>query len=105
LWLDIPTIGCAKSRLCGEHDEVGHEAGSVADLIHAGEVIGTVLRTRAGSKPLHISSGHKISLQNAVRWVLACTRGYRLPEPSRLAHLAAGGNLSPTKRVLASALP
>jgi deoxyribonuclease V len=105
LWLDRPTIGCAKSRLCGEHVEVGHEAGSVAELTHQGEVIGTVLRTRAGSKPLYISPGHKISLQNSVRWVLACTRGYRLPEPSRLAHLAAGGNLPPIKRALASTLP
>ncbi len=105
LWLGRPTIGCAKSRLCGEHDEVGYEAGSVAELTHEGEVIGTVLRTRAGSKPLYISPGHKISLQNSVRWVLACTRGYRLPEPSRLAHLAAGGNFPRVKRALASTLP
>ncbi len=104
LWLDMPTIGCAKSRLCGKYDEVGHEAGSAAALIHEGEVVGTVLRTRAGSRPLYISPGHKISLEESVRWPLACTRGYRLPEPSRLAHLAAGGNLAAGKRVLASAL-
>ncbi|MGA3094009.1 MAG: deoxyribonuclease V [Dehalococcoidales bacterium] len=104
LWLDMPTIGCAKSRLCGQHDEVGHEAGSAAALILEGEVVGTVLRTRAGSRPLYISAGHKISLEESVRWTLACTHGYRLPEPSRLAHLTAGGNISAGKRVLASAL-
>jgi deoxyribonuclease V len=102
LWLDMPTVGCAKSRLCGHHDEVGHEASSAAVLIHEGEVVGTVLRTRAGSRPLYISGGHKISLEESVRWTLACTRGYRLPEPSRLAHLAAGGNLAAGKRVLDS---
>ncbi len=105
LWLDMPTIGCAKSRLCGEHVEVGHEAGSVAELLHEGEVVGMVLRTRAGSKPLYISPGHKISLEESVRWTLACTRAYRLPEPSRLAHLAAGGNLPSVKKALASTLP
>ncbi|RJO63078.1 MAG: deoxyribonuclease V [Dehalococcoidia bacterium] len=102
LWLDIPVIGCAKSRLCGEQVEVGFEAGSQARLIDQGEVIGTVLRTRSGSKPLYISSGHRISLEESVRWALACTRGYRLPEPSRLAHLAAGGNLPGVKKAVAS---
>ena len=105
LWLDRPTIGCAKSRLCGQHVEVGLEAGSQAQLIDRGEVIGAVLRTRAGSRPLYISPGHKVGLEESSRWVLACTRGYRLPEPSRLAHLAAGGNLPTVKRVLASILP
>jgi len=101
LWLDLPTIGCAKSRLCGEHDEVGYEAGSAAGLIHEGEVVGTVLRTRAGAKPLYISPGHKIGLEQSVRWTLACTKGYRLPEPSRLAHLVAGGNTLRAKKSLA----
>jgi len=105
LWLDMPTIGCAKSRLCGEHTEVGYEAGSFADLTHEGEVIGRVLRTRPGSKPLYISTGHKISLENAVKWTQACTRSYRLPEPTRLAHLAAGGNLAHSGSVLSSTLP
>jgi deoxyribonuclease V len=104
LWLDMPTIGCAKTRLCGKHDEAGQEAGSTTALIHEGEVVGTVLRTRAGSRPLYISGGHKISLEESVRWTLACTRSYRLPEPSRLAHLAAGGNLAAGKRVFALAL-
>jgi deoxyribonuclease V len=99
LWLDIPTIGCAKSRLCGEHAELGDNAGSAADLSHHGEVIGRVLRSRKGSKPLYISAGHKICLENAVWWVNACLRGYRLPEPTRLAHLAAGGNLQETHKI------
>jgi len=102
LWLDRPTIGCAKSRLCGEHVEVGLEAGRQAWLIDRGEVIGMVLRTRSGARPLYISTGHEISLEESVRWTLACTRGYRLPEPSRLAHLAAGGNLPGLKKALAS---
>jgi deoxyribonuclease V len=93
LWLGMPTIGCAKSRLCGEHAEVGGTAGESETLVHNGEAIGTVLRTKAGSKPLYISPGYKIGMPEAVAWTLKCTRGYRLPEPTRLAHLAAGGNL------------
>jgi deoxyribonuclease V len=88
LW-DRPTIGCAKSRLCGEHRPVETEPGRFSDLLHREEVIGAVLRTRANSKPLYISVGHKISLEAAIRWVLRCCRGHRLPEPTRLAHLAA----------------
>ncbi len=93
LLLDVPAIGCAKSRLCGEHpDWSGDEAaGSRADLLDGGEVIGSVLRTRAGVNPLFISIGHRIGLAEAEAWVLRCCRGYRLPEPTRLAHQAAGG--------------
>ena len=94
LFLDTPTIGCAKSRLCGRHDEPGAEPGSVADLVDGivdgGETVGAVLRTRAGVKPVYVSVGHKIDLAQAVGWVLECCRGYRLPEPTRLAHQAAG---------------
>jgi deoxyribonuclease V len=68
------------------------------------EVIGAVLRTRTGSKPLYISIGHKISLEKSVEWVVASTKGYRLPEPSRLAHLAAGGNLRQPEHLRAYAL-
>lgn len=93
LFLDIPTIGCAKSRLCGMHKIPGEDPGNYTDLMDNGEVIGAVLRTKNGVKPLYISTGHKISLENAVYWVLQCCRGYRLPEPTRLAHLVAGGNL------------
>ncbi|MGD0779337.1 MAG: deoxyribonuclease V [Dehalococcoidales bacterium] len=93
LLLGLPTIGCAKSRLCGEHEIPGNEAGSYKELKDNGEVIGAVLRTRAGVKPLYVSIGHMIELNSAMEWVVACCRGYRLPEPTRLAHQAAGGNL------------
>jgi len=93
LILGIPTIGCAKSRLYGEHDIPDNAAGSYTELKDNGEVIGSVLRTKTGVKPLYISIGHMIDLPTAVKWVLNCCRGYRLPEPSRLAHQAAGGNL------------
>lgn len=93
LFLDIPTIGCAKSRLCGANKEPEPKAGSLEYLIEDNEIIGAVARTKTGVKALYISVGHKISLENAAYWVFACCRSYRLPEPSRLAHMAAGGNL------------
>lgn len=95
LLLDIPTIGCAKSRLCGNHSEPGEESGSYEEIVDRGETIGAALRTKNGVKPVYVSTGHKISLENAIYWVLQCCRGYRLPEPARLAHLAAGGSLKP----------
>jgi deoxyribonuclease V len=95
LFLDTPTIGCAKSRLCGQHEAPGETPGSYTKLVDGDETIGVVLRTRAGVKPVYVSTGHKIDLKNAIHWVLATCRGYRLPEPTRLAHLAAGGNLKP----------
>jgi deoxyribonuclease V len=103
LCLDIPSIGCAKSRLCGEHAEPGNEPGDYAELTDKDEIIGAVLRTRAGVKPLYISVGHKIDLATAISRVLACCRGYRLPEPTRLAHQAAGGNLKATSGTVITA--
>ena len=95
LCLDKPAIGCAKSRLCGEHAAPGLSAGSDAELIDGGEVIGVALRTKPGVKPVYVSIGHKVDLPAAMHWVLACCRGYRLPESVRFAHMAAGGNLNP----------
>jgi deoxyribonuclease V len=92
LW-DKPTIGCAKSRLCGEHNMVPPQPGSYTDLIDKGEVIGAALRTKLGAAPLYISIGHKVDLEAAITWVLRCCRNQRLPEPTRLAHLAASGQL------------
>jgi deoxyribonuclease V len=89
--LDRPTIGCAKSRLIGTFDEPYHEAGCYTDLWDKGELIGAVLRTRSNVNPLYISIGHKIDLPTALDQVLDCCAGYRLPEPTRLAHQAAGG--------------
>lgn len=87
LWLQIPTIGCAKSRLCGTHDEPGPSAGDRTALLDGGAVIGTVLRTKPRTKPLYISIGHRIDLVSSVRLVLEACRGYRVPEPTRQAHL------------------
>jgi deoxyribonuclease V len=94
LFLDLPTIGCAKSILCGQHRPVGEEAGSHAELLDNGELIGAALRTKSGVRPIYVSVGHKIDLASALQWVMNCCRGYRLPEPTRLAHLAAGGVLT-----------
>jgi deoxyribonuclease V len=93
LFLDTPTIGCAKSRLCGSHFLPAEEAGSYAELLDKEEVIGAALRTKDRVNPIYISIGHKVDLENAIHWARQCCRGYRLPEPTRLAHLAAGGNL------------
>jgi deoxyribonuclease V len=97
LFLDRPTIGCAKSRLTGHHGAAGNAVGNSVPLKDGDEVIGSVLRTREGSAPVYVSIGHKVDLRSAVRWVLAGCRGYRQPEPLRLAHLAAAGRLSPRK--------
>jgi deoxyribonuclease V len=90
LLLDIPTIGCAKSRLCGWHKPLIEEnLGSCTDLIDDDAIIGTILVTKLKVKPIFISIGHKIDLPTAIFWVKECLKGYRLPEPCRLAHLAA----------------
>ncbi|MBU0494009.1 MAG: deoxyribonuclease V [Chloroflexi bacterium] len=88
--LGIPSIGCAKSRLCGQHPELDSAAGSTAPLWDQGELVGQVVRTRTGVRPVFVSVGHLIDLDTAVRWVLACCRGYRLPETTRWAHRVAG---------------
>nr|BBH94649.1 endonuclease V [Thermogemmatispora argillosa] len=87
LWLDLPTIGCAKSVLRGHYNEqeLGEAVGSWVPLRDQGEVIGAALRTREHTKPMIISIGHRVSLDTSIRYVLSCCRGYRLPEPTRLA--------------------
>ena len=90
---DTPTIGCAKSRLVGSHAPLGGEAGSRAELVDRGEVVGMVLRTRADVSPVYVSVGHKVDLASASEWVLAALAGRRLPETTRLAHQAAAGRL------------
>ncbi len=97
LLLDTPTIGCAKSLLCGRHEDPGVESGDYAEVLDEDETIGVALRTKAGVKPVYVSIGHMVNLQAAIYWVKMCCRGYRLPEPTRLAHLAAGGNLKPSR--------
>ncbi len=95
LFLNIPTIGCAKSRLCGSHELPGENPGSYAEIADGNETIGVALRTKLGVKPVYVSIGHNIDLKTAIHWVLNCCRNFRLPEPTRFAHLAAGGNLKP----------
>ena len=87
LWLGIPTVGCAKSRLCGEHPPPGRRRGDRVPLCQGGEEIGAVLTTRDNVKPLYISPGHRMDIATAVDLTLACGGRYRLPEPTRQAHL------------------
>ena len=87
LILDLPTIGCGKSRLCGKFAEPGPDRSDRSSLIDKGEVIGTVLRSRRGVKPLFISVGHRCDLESAVDLVLSLTPKYRIPVPTRLAHV------------------
>ncbi len=87
LWLNLPTVGCAKTRLLGTHEEPGAKAGSQTPLMDRGEVIGSVVRTKDNVKPVFISIGNRIDLASAVKLVLRCCNGYRLPEPTRQAHL------------------
>jgi deoxyribonuclease V len=86
--LDVPTVGCAKSILCGETGRLGERRGSVSPLVDRGEPVGCALWTRDGVKPVYVSVGHKIDLGTAVDLVVRCGGRYRLPEPTRLAHLA-----------------
>lgn len=88
--LDRPTIGVAKTILVGEPaGALGPEPGDHVPLVWKGRTIGAVLRTKRKCKPLFVSTGHRVSLSSAIEWVLRTTRGYRLPEPTRQAHLAA----------------
>ncbi len=86
LWVDLPTVGCAKSVLVGEARDPGPERGSVSDLVHDGEIVGKAVRTREGVTPVFVSVGHRIGLPSAVATVLTCSGRYRVPEPIRQAH-------------------
>jgi deoxyribonuclease V len=86
LLLDLPTVGCAKSRLVGDHSAVPRKAGSHVPLSYHGQVVGEVVRTRAGVKPVFVSPGHRISIETARRLVLRACHGFRIPEPLRKAH-------------------
>jgi len=87
LWLDLPSVGCAKSRFVGDAEEPAPEAGSHAPLTVDGEEVGALLRTRKGAKPVWVSPGHLVGIEGSVQLVLSTCRGRRLPEPTRLAHL------------------
>ncbi|NYS77655.1 MULTISPECIES: deoxyribonuclease V [Halomonadaceae] len=85
LWLDLPTIGIAKSRLYGKHAEVGEQRGDWVPLYAGQETIGAVLRSRAKVKPVYVSPGHRITLETSLAWVMRCLGRTKLPEPTRLA--------------------
>ena len=91
LIIDRPSIGCAKSRLCGTHHQPGPEKGAYTYLRDGNEIIGAVVRSRSEIQPLYVSIGNKINLETAIDYVLNCCRGYRLPETTRWAHKVAGG--------------
>nr|WP_290666315.1 deoxyribonuclease V [Ardenticatena sp.] len=85
LLFDRPSIGVAKRILRGDHAPVPNTVGAWQPLVYRGKVVGAAVRTKAGVKPMYVSPGHRISLESAIRFVLATTRGYKLPEPTRLA--------------------
>jgi deoxyribonuclease V len=87
LWVDMPVIGVAKSRLCGEHGDVPAHRGGRAELMLDGRVVGAVLRTRDNVRPLFISVGNRVTLDEAVAWTLRAGGGFRLPQPTRLADM------------------
>lgn len=94
--LDWPSVGCAKSRLVGQFTMPPAERGAWTPLTDGQECIGAVVRTRAGVEPLFVSIGHRVDLETAVELVLCCTRQYRLPETSRLAHMLASRGTLPS---------
>jgi deoxyribonuclease V len=94
LLIDLPTVGCAKTVLTGRYEEPAEQAGSFSPLIHRGETIGAALRTKDRVSPVFISPGHLADLPTSIALALKCVRGYadhrskyRIPEPTRLAHL------------------
>ncbi len=88
LILDLPSIGCAKKKLVGNYDPVGSEVGDYTPITFKGDVLGAVLRTKKNVKPVFVSPGHKMDVPSAVEIVLKTCRGYKLPEPTRQAHLS-----------------
>ena len=91
LLVDIPAIGVAKTRLCGTHEEPPNQRGAWTPLWGQGEIIGAVLRSRIGVRPLYVSPGHRAGLETAVAYVMGCCTRYRLPETTRHAHRLASG--------------
>ena len=90
LWIECPTIGCGKTHLIGRYEEPSVSRGSYSRLTDRGETLGVVLRTKDNVKPVYISVGHLADLDTSIELVMRCTTKYRLPEPIRAAHNAAG---------------
>ncbi len=87
LLLDLPTIGCAKSLLVGKYEEPALQAGRYSPLMDKDETIGVALRTEDNVSPVFVSVGHRVTLEDAIQLVMKCTKGYRIPDPTRQAHL------------------
>ncbi|ABU58464.1 deoxyribonuclease V [Roseiflexus castenholzii] len=91
---DLPSIGCAKSVLVGAHDPLPDVRGAWTPLRHDDEIVGAALRTRPGVRPVYVSVGHRVSLETAIQFVMACVTRYRLPETTRAADaLASQGRI------------
>lgn len=86
LFLDIPSIGCAKSVLVGDYDEPNWRKGSISYLKYQDKIVGAALRTRSYVKPVFVSCGHKVNLEDSLKIILKCSPKYRIPEPLRQAH-------------------
>ncbi len=87
LILNVASVGCAKTRLVGEHGEVGERAGDYTKLVFEGRTVGAVVRTKERIRPIYVSPGHRVGLGPSIRIALSCCRGFRIPEPIRQAHL------------------
>ena len=103
LLLELPSIGCAKKKLVGDFGNVGPQSGSTTPLKLGGRIVGAVIRTRKGVRPVFVSPGHRIDLETSIQLVLETSRGFRLPEPLRRAHLMvkgirSQGRASPTEK-------
>jgi deoxyribonuclease V len=97
LLTDLPTVGVAKTLLVGEHREVEDFRGAWKPLWDQGEVVGAALRTRAHTRPVYVSVGHRVGLETAIRLVMRCTARFRLPETTRWAHRLASGQPPPRR--------
>jgi deoxyribonuclease V len=95
-----PTVGVAKSRLIGEPTEIDGKAF----LVHEGRVVGSVVTTKEGVKPVYVSVGHLVSLETAVRIVEHCARGSRIPEPLAAAHRGASEKRNREMKMLSETL-
>lgn len=89
LLIDRPSLGCGKSLLCGHFENLARQAGSVAPLIYREKQVGAALRTRTDVQPVYISPGYRIDLEGSLEVIRKCVSGYRIPEPTRRAHLLA----------------
>jgi deoxyribonuclease V len=98
LWLDIPAVGVGKTRLTGVYAEPAQQRGAWTPLTDGDEILGAALRTRPYTRPLFISTGHRISLETAVKYVMACITRYRLPETTRWSHRLASATPPSRKR-------